>query len=153
MMARANRLKADPDAMRTLQNQCLEEMRSLSEIITSSDDPFATAWVMLDMGLSLCDRVRRSFRLYLRWLESASVPLVVTENRSTILPMLREWGADHAGLLSVADAARLASEWFFFQADAAGAVGYQHDKVLRARSQGIQLMKFLARKPGVSMPG
>lgn len=121
LMARANRLKADPDAMRTLQNQCLEEMRSLSEIITSSDDPFATAWVMLDMGLSLCDRVRRSFRLYLRWLESASVPLVVTENRSTILPMLREWGADHAGLLSVADAARLTAEWFFFQADAAGA--------------------------------
>lgn len=115
LMARAARLKADSDAMRTLQRQCLEEMRSLSEVIASSDDPFATAWVLLDMGLSLCDRVRRSFRLYLRWLEGSGIPLVVTENRSTVLPMLEEWGAEHAGLLSVADAARLTSEWFFFQ--------------------------------------
>ena len=115
LKARTARLKADSDAMRTLQHQCLEEMRSLSEIIASSDDPFATAWVMLDMGLSLCDRVRRSFRLYLRWLESSGVPLAVTENRSTVLPMLEEWGADHAGLLSVADVSRLTSEWFFFQ--------------------------------------
>lgn len=115
LMARVNRLKADSDAMRTLQNQCLEEMLNLSEIITSSDDPFATAWVMLDMSLSLSDRVRRSFRLYLRWLEGAGVPLVVTENRSTVLPMLKEWGADHAGLLSVADVVRLTPEWFFFQ--------------------------------------
>lgn len=34
---------------------------------------------------------------------------------------------------------------WFFQADAARAVGYQHDKVLRARRQGIQLMTLYER--------